>query len=165
MRRRRSSGNMVLETALFIPILLLLIVGMVQIGKLTYLDYTLRKIVYSAARELSVQQGINFCDVAEDATVQTAINFALNDPNTQAPIIANLTALQVTTQCTDPANPGGALIPCDISTCDALTVSQRPDFLQVSIPNGYPVNVLIPFLNPIPITLNPSVTVPFGGVS
>ena len=155
---------MVLEAALFIPVLTLLIVGMVQIGKVTYLYYTLKKIVYSAAREVAVQQSINFCDVADDQTAQTALNFALNDTS-GTPIVANLTALQVTTQCTDPNNIGGAMIPCDTSNCDALTVAARPDFVTVSIPNGYLVNVLIPFISPIPVTLNPTVTVPFGGVS
>ena len=155
---------MALETAIFIPVLLLLIVGMVQIGKVTYLYYTLKKIVYSAARQVAVQQNVNFCDVANDANAQSALNFALND-STGTPIVANLTALQITTQCTDPNNVGGAMIPCDTSNCDALTVAARPDFVTVSIPNGYAVNVLIPFISAIPITLNPQVTVPFGGVS
>jgi Flp pilus assembly protein TadG len=160
--RRGRRGNMVLETALFIPVLVLLIVGMVQIGKVTYLYYTLKKIVYSAARQLAVQQGIDFCDLSADATAQGVFQFALNDP-TGSPIVSNLTALQVTPECSDPSNPGGALTPCDTSNCP--TISQRPDFLMVTIPNGYPVSVRIPFLNPIPITLNPSVTVPFGGIS
>ena len=162
--RRRAKGNVALETAMFIPILLLLIVGMVQIGKVTYLYYTLKKIVYAAARQVAVQQSVNFCDVTNDQTAQTAINFALNDTS-GTPIVANLTALQITTQCTDPAAVGGAMIPCDTSNCDALSVAARPDFVTVSIPGGYPVNVLIPFISPIPVTLNPTVTVPFGGVS
>jgi Flp pilus assembly protein TadG len=164
MSRRRNHGNVAIETAIFIPILLLLIVGMVQLGKVTYLYYTLKKMVYAAARQVSVQQSINFCDVTNDQTVQSAINFAIND-TAGTPIIANLTTLQVTTQCTDPNNVGGAMIPCDTSNCDALTVAARPDFVTVSIPGGYPVNVLIPFISPIPVTLNPTVTVPFGGVS
>jgi Flp pilus assembly protein TadG len=159
------AGNAALETALILPILLLLIVGMVQIGKVTYTYYTVKKMVYGAARSLAVQQGINFCDVAGDATAQTTITNALNDPNTSAPIVASVTTLQVATQCTDPANPGGALVACDTSNCDALTVAARPDFLVVTVPGGYTINVLIPFLNPIPITFNPSVTVPFGGVA
>jgi TadE-like protein len=156
---------MVLEAALFIPVLVLLIVGMVQIGKVTYLYYTLKKIVYAAGREVAVQQGVNFCgDVAADATAQAAINLAVNDAS-GTPIIANLPAIQIATQCTDAANPGGALIPCDTSNCDALSLGQRPDFLVVTLDGGYAVQVRIPFLNPIPVTLNPSVTVPFGGVS
>jgi hypothetical protein len=163
--RRRRSGNMALEAALFIPVLVLLIVGMVQIGKITYLYYTLKKIVYAAGRGVATQQGINFCgDLTSDTVAQGAINMAVNDPS-GTPIIDNLPPLSITTQCTDPANPGAALIPCDTSNCDALSLGQKPDFLVVSIQGGYPVQVRIPFLNPIPVTLNPSVTVPFGGVS
>jgi Flp pilus assembly protein TadG len=162
MRRR---GNMVLEAALFIPVLVLLTVGMVQLGKVTYLYYTLKKIVYAAGRGVATQQGVNFCgDVTADATAQAAINTAVNDPD-GTPIISNLPPIQIATECTDPANPGGALIPCDTSNCDTLNLSQKPDFLVVTLQGGYPVQVRIPFLNPIPVTLNPSVTVPFGGVS
>jgi Flp pilus assembly protein TadG len=163
--RRRRSGNMALEAALFLPVLVLLIVGMVQIGKVTYLYYTLKKIVYAAGRGVAVQQGVNFCgDIASDAVAQAAINMAVNDAS-GTPIIDNLPAIQISPQCSDPANPGGALIPCDTSNCDALSLGQRPDFLVVTLQGGYAVQVRIPFLSPIPMTLNPSVTVPFGGVS
>ena len=37
------SGSAILETVLFVPILVLLMVGMVQIGKVTYTYYTLPK--------------------------------------------------------------------------------------------------------------------------
>jgi len=114
---------------------------------------------------VATQQGVNFCgDVAGDAVAQAAINLAVNDAN-GTPIIANLPPISIATQCTDPANAGGALIPCDTSNCDALNLAQKPDFLVVTLQGGYAVQVRIPFLNPIPVTLNPSVTVPFGGVS
>jgi hypothetical protein len=156
---------MILEAALFIPVLVLLIGGMVQIGKVTYLYYTLKKIVWAAGREVATQQGVNFCgDLTSDAVAQAAINLAVNDAN-GTPIIDNLPPIAIATQCTDPANAGGALIPCDTSNCDALNLGQKPDFLVVTLQGGYAVQVRIPFLNPIPVTLNPSVTVPFGGVS
>ena len=41
----------------------------------------------------------------------------------------------------------------------------RTSFVLVTIPDGYTVQVRIPFLNPIPVTLNPYALVPFGGVS
>ena len=66
MRRRRP--NMALEMAAMIPLLLLLIVGMVQFGKLTFQYYALKKMVYAAGRQVAVQQGINFCDVVNDPT-------------------------------------------------------------------------------------------------
>jgi Flp pilus assembly protein TadG len=148
---------MALETALMIPILLLLIVGMVQLGKVTYQYYTLKKIVYAAGRQLSIQQGVNFCDLANDLTAQAAINFALNDTN-GAPIVPQVTALDVSAECAD-AN--GVLAAC--TSCPDS--NPQPGYLLVTIPNGFQVQVRIPFISPIPITLNPYALVPFGGVS
>jgi Flp pilus assembly protein TadG len=157
-RRRRTSGNMAIEAAMLIPLLLLLIVGTVQIGKVTYEYYVLKKIVWGAARQLSVQQGLNFCDdLANDPNAVAAINLALND-STGTPIIANLTTLNVSTECADST---GAMGPC-LGCPDA---NPLPGFLLVTVPDGYSVNVRIPFLNPIPITLQPFALAPFGGVS
>ena len=55
--RRGRGGNMVLEVAMWLPILFLLIAGMIQIGKWTYLDYSLNKILYTAARQLATVSG------------------------------------------------------------------------------------------------------------
>jgi Flp pilus assembly protein TadG len=155
---------MAVEAALFIPILVLLIVGMVQFGKITYQYYVLKKILYGAARQLSLQQGVNFCDLANDATAQAAIQFALND-STGTLIIPNLTPamLQITTACGvsgDPTAPPG---PCDTAGCP--TINARPDFVMVSIPEGYQVRPRIPVVDLPPILLRPSVTIPFGGLS
>src|SRR5262245_6858260 len=89
MRRR---GGAVLEIALFLPIILTLLVGMIQIGKITYLYYTLRKTIYTAARYVATQQGVNFCDDG-DATVAAAKNFALTGTTDGSadPFISNLT--------------------------------------------------------------------------
>jgi hypothetical protein len=155
---------MAIEAALFIPVLVLLIVGMVQIGKLTYVYHTIKKMVYAAARQLSVQQGVNFCDLANDPNAQAALRLALNDA-AGTPIIADLTPdmLQVTTGCLPAGDPTGAPGQCDTAGCPAI--SQRPDFVVVSIPAGYLVRVRIPFLDVEPIALRPSVMVPFGGIS
>jgi len=163
--RRRSKGNMVLEAALWIPVLVLLVVGMIQFGKITYLYYTLKKVVYSAARYISVQQGTNFCDPA-DPNIQAAINFAITDSTTGQPLIANLTAdmLSITTECMDPNNPG-VLGVCDTSGCTGAASAQRPDYVVVTIPSGYMVTPRIPFLTISPIPLRPSVAIPFGGTS
>jgi Flp pilus assembly protein TadG len=148
---------MVLETAMLIPILLLLIVGMVQIGKVTYQYYTLKKMVFAAGRQLAVQQGVNFCDIPNDAIAQAAINFALND-SSGTPIVPEVTTLNVSAECAD-AN--GVLAPC--TSCPDN--NPQPGYLLVTIPDGFQVQVRIPFISPIPITLNPYALVPFGGVS
>jgi hypothetical protein len=161
--RRARNGNMVLEAALWTLFLTILIVGMLQFGKITYLYYTLKKTVYSAARYLAAEQGTNFCDPA-DANVQSAIEFALTGTadGSGVPLIPNLTPdmLQVTVECVDPVS--GAPGPCAVG-CDDPAVGLQPDYIVVSIPNGYPVDPKIPFLTLAPIPLKPSVVVPAGG--
>jgi hypothetical protein len=155
---------MTVETALFIPILVLLIVGMIQFGKITYQYYVLKKILYGAARELSLQQGVNFCDLANDAAAQAAIQFALTD-STGTLIIPNLTSamVQITTACGTPGDPSAPPSPCDNAGCP--TIALRPDFIMVSIPEGYQVRPRIPVVDLPVILLRPTVTVPFGGIS
>ncbi len=155
---------MVLEAALWIPILVLLVVGMIQFGKITYLYYSLKKAVYTTARYLAVQQNVNFCD-SGDTSIQNAINLAINDPTTGQPLISNFTAdmISVTTECADPNS--GLLGACNLSGCGAAVSAQRPDYIVVSIPSGFPVTVRIPFLTPQPVLLRPSVAMPFQGSS
>lgn len=152
---------MAIEAAMLIPVLLLLIVGTVQLGKVGYTYFTLKKMLYAAGRAVATQQGVSYCDPANDATATAAVNSALLD-STQQPIIPNLTALQLDAECGD---GNGGLTPCDTGTCDSLSIGPRPDFVRVSIPGGYVVTVRIPYINPVDITLNPTVLVPFGGVS
>jgi hypothetical protein len=166
--RRGRGGNMVLEAAMWMPVFFLLIVGMIQFGKITYLYYTLKKTEYTVARYLAMQPGINFCPDASDPTIQAAIQFALTGTTDGSGplIIPNLTPdmLQVATECIDPAT--GLPAQCDTSGCNGgLMGAQRPDYVVVTIPNGYPVQPRIPFLLLDPIPLRPSVAVPFGGAS
>ena len=159
--RRGRGGSAVLEVAMWMPILFLLIVGMLQFGKLTYLDYVLNKIVYNAARNLATSQNVNFCDAGDPITA-AAIAGAINNPATGEPLIANLTAdmLVVSTQCLDST---GVLGTCDTGGCQTVAGAQRPDFVTVAITGGYTVPLRIPYINLDPILLRPSATAPFGG--
>lgn len=163
--RRGRSGNMVIEAALWIPVMVLLIVGMVQVGKITYLYYSLKKAVYSAARYLSLQQGVNFCDLANDPNVTAALQFAITGTSdgSAPPLISNLTAnmFTVSAECVDPGT--GTPGPCSNAGCP--TVSSRPDYILVTMPTGYMVRPRIPFITLDPIALRPFVMVPFGGTS
>src|SRR5262249_46992294 len=145
----------------WMPVLFLLIVGMIQFGKVTYLDYVLSKIVYNAARNIAAGQNLNFCDPADPATV-AAVTAAINDPATGAPLIPNLTAdmLVVTTQCVDST---GVIGTCDTGGCTGIAGAQRPDFVTVAISGGYNFPIRIPYISLDPIQLRPSATAPFGG--
>ncbi|MCU1259125.1 MAG: hypothetical protein JWO80_2010 [Bryobacterales bacterium] len=158
MRSRR--GNSILEAALFIPVLVTLMVAMEQIGKLTYTYFTLKKMVYSAARYIGTQQGVNMCD-SSDPNIVAGINFALTGTTdaTGAPFIPNLTAdmLHVTAESFDPV--AGTAGPYDCS----LAGVKGPDYVIVSIQDGYNVTPIIPFLTLTPIPLKPRIKVPYGG--
>jgi hypothetical protein len=158
---------MVVEAAMWMPVLLLLISGIIQFGKITYLYYTLRKIEYDIARSVSMGSGVNFCPDAGDTLIQGAIDFALTGTSdgSGTPLVWNLTPsmISVTTECIDPATglPGS----CDSSGCDGAAGAQRPDYVVVTIPGGYPVQPRIAFILVNPFQLRPTVAVPFGGVS
>jgi hypothetical protein len=156
---------MVVEAALWIPVMVLLIVAMVQVGKITYLYYSLKKTVYSAARYLSLQPGVNFCDLANDPSVAAALQFAITGTSdgSAPPLISNLTAdmFTVSAECVDPAT--GTPGPCSNPGCP--TISSRPDYILVTMPTGYLVRPRIPFITLDPIALRPFVMVPFGGTS
>jgi Flp pilus assembly protein TadG len=159
LKNRR--GNAVLEVAMWMPFLLLLISGTIQFGRITYLNYVLQKIVYSAARNLSAQQNLNLCDTA-DAVTQAALTNAITDPGSGEPLVLNLSSdmLSVTTRCVDST---GAVGDCSVEGCNGITGAQRPDYVTVAMPNGYTVPLRIPFILLDPVVLRPSVTVPFGG--
>lgn len=159
MRNRR--GNVILETAMLIPVMVLLLVGMAQLAKITYLYYTLKKTVYSVASYLSTQQGVNFCDSA-DPNISAAISFGLTGTTdlSQPVFVVGLTPdmIAVTPQRLD-GNDYGAF--CVGSPAFA---GSRPDFITVTIPNGFLVQLRIPLLPSMdPIPLKPSVQVPYGG--
>jgi hypothetical protein len=158
---------MVLEVAMWMPVLLLLLAGVIQFGKITDLYYTLRKIEYTVARSVSIGNGVNFCPDATDTLIQGAIEFALTGTSDGSgpPLVSNLTPamISVTTECIDPATglPG----PCDTSGCDGAAGAHRPDYVVVTIPDGYRVQPRIPFILLEPFQMRPTVAVPFGGVS
>ena len=160
-------GNMAIELAMWLPVLFLLIGGIVQFGKITYIYYSLQKTMNTVASYLAVQNGVNFCPDAGDATITAAIQFALTGATdgSGTPAITGLTAdmITVTTQCIDPVTL--TLGDCAASGCGTPVGAQRPDFLTVSMPNGFVVQPRIPYLLTDPIPLRPKAVVAYGGAS
>jgi Flp pilus assembly protein TadG len=164
--RRHRAGNTFLEATLFIPIIMLLLMGMVGLAKVAYIYYTLHKTMYALARYVGTQQGANFCDDS-DPTVAAAKTFAITggtDPTAQ-PILANLTPemLQISVERIDPATQTLNGCDCTATGCDTSQGGLAPDFIVVSIPDGYPFQFNIPKLPLDPILLKPQIRVPYGG--
>ena len=165
MRLGNRRGNSAVEAAMLTPVLLMLLIGMYEIARITYTYYTLRKIVYGVATYLNAQQGVNFCNNPADPGIAAAINFGMTGTSdgslpaevsglTADMIVVTPESYQQATQTT------GAW---DSSVCisgDTLP----PDYITVSITNGFTVQPAIPFFATIPpISLAPEVKVPYGG--
>jgi hypothetical protein len=166
MKEENRRGSAILEAAMFIPVITLLLVGMVQIAKITYVYYVVNKTLYSLAKYVSTQQNVNFCDDG-DPTVAAAKSFALTGTtdNSATPLVPNLTAdmILVRIERYDPTSQTLADCDCSSTGCDIANGGQRPDFIVVSIPDGYQVQPRIPFLTLDAIPLKPEVRVPYGG--
>jgi hypothetical protein len=166
--RNLRRGATLVETAMLIPILLLLLVGMVDLARITYTYYTLRKTVYSIAMYVSNQQNVDFCDPADPA-VAAAINFGLTGTTdgSQPVFVTGLTAamILVTPEAYDPVAQTISTCSCGVPGCDTVNGGSSPSFITVSIPGGYtmPVIMPLPFAPIAPIPLSPSVKVPYGG--
>jgi Flp pilus assembly protein TadG len=163
MRRRGSS---MLETVLMMPLLILLLVGMVELARATYTYYTLQKIVNTAARYMASSQGVNFC-ADDDATIAAAKNLATTGSadNSTDSILTGLTPdqLQISIERYSAVDASLAQCECSATGCDASAGGQRPDFIVVSVPNGYSYLPRFPYLVNQPILFRPHVRVPYGG--
>jgi hypothetical protein len=162
----KQGGTAALETALFLPILILLLMGTLEIGRIAFTYYTLHKILYGLARNLGTQQGVNFCD-DNDPAVAAAKAFALTgSSDSSAPgLIGDLTADQISVRIEQVDPNSGTLgeCACSVPGCDTANGGLPPDFIVVSLPNGYPVTPHIPLVPMDPIPLRPTVRVPYGG--
>lgn len=164
--RNRRGGNSLIEAPILVLIIVVLMVGMVEIARITITYYNLRKAIYSIARYVSTQSGVNYCDPA-DPKITSAINLGLTG-STDAALqeqIPNLTADMITVSVEKLDPVANVLTPCDctITGCDIASGGGFPDFVVVTIPNGYSVTPRLPFLTIDPIPLRPTVKVPFGG--
>jgi Flp pilus assembly protein TadG len=163
MKRRGSS---LLETVLLLPVVALLLWGMVELARIAYTYYTIQKLLYTIAGNLSTAQAVNYCDDA-DQNLVAAKNYALTgtiDGSGASPVPA-LTAdmIEVSPRKLDAATGELAACACAVTGCDAAVGGAGPDYLLVSIPGGYQVQPHIPFMKVDPILLKPRVLTPYGG--
>ncbi len=166
MRHRTQRGNAMVEMAMYVPILVILLAGSVELARLTYIYYTLHKMMETVATYLSAQQNVNFCD-SNDATIAAAKAFAISGStdSTSQPIVANLTAdmIQVQIQRYNSDSQTLAQCECSITGCDSSQGGLAPDYIEVSIPDGYPITPAVPYVAPQQILFKPVVVVRYGG--
>jgi hypothetical protein len=158
-------GGILVETALLLPVVMALLIGTVELGRVIYTYYMMQKIMFTLARYLGTQQGVNFCDPG-DPNVQAALNYAISgDTSTsQNPLVAGLVPamFQIGIERLDPITQ--QIIPCDCSStgCDASVGGLPPDFIVVTLVN-FNVQPVFWGFTVTPFPLSPSVRVPYGG--
>jgi hypothetical protein len=159
-------GSTILETVMYLPMLIVLLFGMVEIARVTYTYYTLQKILYTLARHVGTSQAVNFCD-SSDAVVAAAKNFALtgSSDGSADPLVPNLTVDQIEVRIERLNRDTGEIAACDcsIAGCDAAQGGTPPEYLVVSIPDGYRIRPIIPYMALEEFPLRPRIRVPFGG--
>jgi len=165
-RRRSNQGGVLVEAAMFAPIFLMLLIGTVSLGKIAYTYYMLEKVMYDFARFVGTQQGTNFCD-PDDPNVLAAENQAVTgttDASTPS-YINGLTPgmLQVQIERFDPVAQVAVPCDCSVAGCDASQGGQPPDFITVSLTDGFSVKPLFWGFNVDPFPLRPEIKVPYGG--
>ncbi len=165
-RQKRESGGVLMEAVMFIPIVVALLVGTVELAEITYTYHSLEKVLAGMARYLATQQGVNFCD-DNDPAIVAAKNFALTGQTDSAdnPSVNGLTPsmLQVRAERYDPVAQQLTVCDCSATGCDASQGGLPPDFIVVSLTNGYMVHPVFWGFQVDPFPLRPTLRVPYGG--
>ena len=167
MSRRRQRGNTLLETMLFLPILFMLLFGMVEFARITWTYFTLQKILYTVGRYAATQPAVNFCDDA-DVILTDAKNLATRGAGdaTGDPLLPALTAdlISVRLERVQADSAGLGDCECSATGCDNAQGGRGPDFVVVSVTDGYTVRTNIPFVPSETFLLRPVVRVPYGAL-
>jgi hypothetical protein len=164
MKTRR--GGVMVEAAMFIPIVVSILVGTVQLARITYTYFMLEKTLYNLARYLGTQQGVNLCD-PQDPARTAAINFAIagTTENGENPFITGLQPgmFQIRLERYDALSEQMVECECSAAGCDPSQGGQSPGFLVVSLTDGYNVAPLFWGFNVSPFPLRPTVRIPYAG--
>lgn len=164
---------MALETALWVPVLFTLFMGTAEIARVTYTYYTLQKTLNTVARMLSAQPNVNFCDPDDPGMQQVKLAaittiFQGGTSGHDNGSIAGLTPDMIQVRIQRYSHETGTMTDCECSAtplgCDAAGGARGPDYVSISIPDGYPMRLRIPGIPTDPIPLRPHVLAPYTGL-
>ena len=155
------------ETAILLPVLILLLFSAVQLGRVFYIYHTLHKAVRGGMQYMLRQPIVNFCDLNDPVLLDTknVIVFG-NLQGLGSPVVTGLTAdlIQIFPERSDPA--GGTVADCPCSgdgSCDPTSGGRRPDFVTVRFEPGFLLNLTFPLVSFGPLNLRVSVRQPYLG--
>jgi hypothetical protein len=169
INRKSQRGQAIAELAFQIPLIMMILFGVVEIGRLFYIYHSLQKALRGGAGLLSRSTDVEYCN-SRDLTLEDARNFIVygNLQGQGVPVIAGLTTdmIQILPERTDPDANGVTACACteDANGCDTSAGGRAPDFVVVNLGgSGYPLPVPFPFVNLGTINLKVSVRMPVTG--
>jgi hypothetical protein len=154
--------------ALQIPLMMAIMFGAVEIGRVFYVYHSLQKAVRGGAGLLARSSNVAYCD-ASDLTLEDVRNFIVygNLQGLGTPVVQGLTPDMIqfvpernTAGSTDVT---GCLCDADTESCDTSSGGRAPDFVVVNLGSGFPLAVPFPFMNIGTINLRVSVRMPVTG--
>lgn len=164
---RRESGQAAVETAIMLPLVMIIMFGAFQLGRVYYIYNTLEKSVRGGMQYLVRSEGVNFCDPADPAIID-AKNFIVfgNLQGTGTPVVTGLTTdmIQILPERADSAGVAVTDCPCTgDGSCDLLSGGRAPDYITVNMGSGFPLVLSFPLMNFGTLNLRVSVRQPFLG--
>lgn len=170
MRRQKSvraQGQAAVETAMALPVLLLMLFGAFQVGRVFYIYHTLHKAMRVGVQYVLRTQGVNFCD-PNDPVLIDARNLIVfgNLQGTGTPVVPGLTVdmIQFLPERGDPTS--SVVTDCGCAgenSCDISSGGRPPDYVTVNLGNGFPLDVTFPMGMSGAWNLRVSVRQPFLG--
>lgn len=167
MRLRSQRGNTLLEAMLLLPVMFTFLFGMIEFARITWTYFTLQKILYTVGRYAATAPAVNFCDEADPALTDAknialrGVGDAAGDPQLPA-LTAELISIRLERVQTD--NPSLGDCECSAAGCDNAQGGRGPDFVVVTVTDGYSIRTNIPFFPSESFVLRPVVRVAYGAL-
>ena len=167
-RRQAECGQAATELAFLIPLLMMILFGAFQLARGFYLYHTLQKALRGGAGLLVRSNNVNYCDLG-DAALTDARNFMVfgNLQGTGTTVVQGLTPymIQILPERTVPNSTVVTECLCtqDPDSCDIGSGGRSPDFVVINLGNGFPVEMLFPYVSLGTILLKVSVRMPVTG--
>ena|SRR2546422_873110 len=168
-------GQAVTELAIQIPLVLMLLFGGLQLGRIFYVYHTLQKALRGGAGLLARSVNVDYCN-ADDTALADARNFIVfgnlqGEGGDNARVVQGLTPdmIQILPEREDATTAAVDSCPCSADTevansCNVSSGGRAPDFVVVNLGSGFPLQVpVFPFVNLGTINLKVSVRMPVTG--
>ena len=166
--KTNQRGQASVELALQIPLVMMILFGGVQIGRVFYVYHTLQKALRGGAGLLARSSNVDYCNAA-DVTLADARNFIVfgNLQGEGNPILPgfmpDMIQIFPERQMAEATAVTACLCTEDTDGCDLSSGGRAPDFVVVNLGSGFPFPVPFPYVSLGTIDLKVSVRMPVTG--